>query len=291
VKLIMVHPEELEFSQELSRSGSAKQFEERLKSSIEEIGLAEPIKVAPLPEGGYLVIDGMMRLRAIRAIRKKQPERFQTVAVYVFDYEQRFEIRYQSDIYQDLLPSQLAVLVEHLHTAEHVRKVDIARYIGVSPATLRNYTGLWRLLQRGTLFAKIVDLMDVEVIPSSNPYAWLRLTAAGLRKVIEDNLSDGESAETWIEQTVTGARQGDKQRFPIKFVETITDVLLPEYYRVGEEVRSVKRDLGQRKGGATPAPRPTIDFSDAFKHLGRVSKRSPDPVLRTAAKSLQEYLQ
>ena len=50
--------------------------------------------------------------------------------------------------------------------------------------------------------------------------------------------------------TVKRARQGDKQRFPIKLVETITDVLPPEYYRVGEEVRSVKRDLGQRKGGA-----------------------------------------
>ena len=315
----MVHPDELQLSPELSRSGSAKQFEERLKSSIEEIGVAEPIKVAPLPEGGYVVIDGMMRLRAVRAIRKKQPERFQSVAVYVFDYERRFEIRYQSDIYQDLLPSQLAVLVEHLHRAEHVRKIDIARYIGVSPATLRNYTGLWRLLQRGGLFAKIVDLMDVEVIPSSNPYAWLRLTAAGLRKVIEDNFSEGESAETWIEQTVKRARQGDKQRFPIKLVEAITDVLPPEYYRVGEEVRSVKRDLGQRKGGAAPAPKPPTDFSNAITHLSKldlgqresgaapapkpptdfsnairhlstVSKQSPDPVLRTAAKSLQEYL-
>jgi len=199
VKLMMIHPGELQLSPELSRSGSAKQFEERLKSSIEEIGIAEPIKVAPLPEGGYVVIDGMMRLRAVRAIRKSQPERFQTIAAYVFDFERRFEIRYQSDIYQDLLPSQLAMLVEHLHRAEHVRKIDIARYIGVSPATLRNYTGLWRLLQRGGLFAKIVDLMDVEVIPSSNPYAWLRLTPTGLRKVIEDNFSEGASAETWME--------------------------------------------------------------------------------------------
>ena len=291
MKLISVHPDDLQLSPELSRSGSAKQFEERLKSSIEEIGLAEPLKVAPLPLGGYLVIDGMMRLRAVRAIRETRPERFQTVAVYVLDYERRFEIRYQSDIYQDLLPSQLAALVEHLHRAEHVRKIDIARYIGVSPATLRNYTGLWRLLQRGALFSKIVDLMDVEVIPSSNPYAWLRLTAVGLRKVMEDNFSEGGPAEVWIDGTVTRARQGHTQRFPIKFVEAVTDALPPDYYRVGEEVRSVKRDLGQRKGGTAPTPKPVIDFSDVLKHLNRVSARSPDPVLRTAAKSLQEYLQ
>jgi hypothetical protein len=270
------------------------------------------------------------------------------------------------------------MLVEHLHKAEHIRKIDIARYIGVSPATLRNYTGLWRLLQRGELFAKIVDLMDVEVIPSSNPYAWLRLTSAGLRKVIEDNFSEGESAEAWVEQMIKRARHGDKQRFPIKLVEAITDVLPPEYYRVGEEVRSVKRDFGQRKGGtspahqaqadvvdgskhlgqhdleprrsagkpapeaaatidgalknlsqvdpgqpkrhgvpvpqrpadtdvapahfsqidlwptegaAAPAPKVPVDFRDAVKHLGKVSKWSADPILRAAAKSLQEYLQ
>jgi hypothetical protein len=292
VKLIEVDPDDLVLSPDLSRSGSAKQFEERLRSSIEEIGLAEPLKVALLSTGRYLVVDGIMRLTAIRAIREKDPAQFPVVSAYVLDYERRYELRYQSDIYQDLLPSQLAGLVEHLHHAEHVPKVDIARYIGVSPATLRNYTGLWRLLQRGGLFAKIVELMDVDVIPSSNPYAWLRLTAAGLRKVIEDAFSDGEQAEAWIERCIASARKGETLRFPIKFVETTTDALPPQYYREGEEVRSVKRDLGLRRASQAPQPRPkaVIDFTEAFRHLSRVSRCSPDPVLRTAARSLQEYL-
>jgi hypothetical protein len=290
VKLIEVDPDQLVLSQELSRSGSAKQFEERLKSSIEEIGLAEPIKVASLPAERYLVIDGTMRIRAIHAIRGNDPARFPVVSAYIMDYGRRYELRYQSDIYQDLLPSQLAGLVEHLHKTEHVRKVDIARYIGVSPATLRNYTGLWRLLQRGGLFAKVVELMDVEVIPSSDPYAWLRLTVAGLRKVIEGSFSDGESAEAWVERSVEGARKGEALRFQIKFVEATTDALSPEYYREGEQVRLVKRDLGLRR--ASPSkPKLTVDFSDAMRNLSRVSRRSSDPVLRTAARSLQEYLQ
>lgn len=290
MKLIEVNPDKLELSPELSRSGSAKQFEERLKASIEEIGLAEPIKVASLPTDRYVVIDGTMRLRAIRSIREMNPTLFTTVSAYVLDYEQRYELRYQSDIYQDLLPSQLAALVEHLHKTEHVRKIDIARYIGVSPATLRNYTGLWRLLQRGGLFAKIVELMDLEIFPSSNPYAWLRLTAAGLRKVLEDNFCDGEPAEAWIDSSMAAARQGDTPRFPIKFVEATTDALAPEYYREGEEVRLVKRDLGLRRA-SQPKPAVVADLSGAFRHLSRVSRRSPDPVLRTAARSLQEYLQ
>src|SRR5205823_1149800 len=147
------------------------------------------LKVAKRPDGRYVVIDGVMRVRAIRRIRQKDPGRFATVAAYVLDYSLRYELRYQSDIYQDLLPSQLATLVEYLHRTRHIRKLDIARYIGVSPTTLRNYTGLWRLLHRAGLFAKVVELMDAGVLPSSNPYAWLRLTDAGLHRVISEHFS------------------------------------------------------------------------------------------------------
>ena len=93
MKLIEVAPEELTLSKELTRTGSAKSFAERLQASIEEIGLAEPIKVAPLSDGGYLVIDGGLRLQAIRAIRKKEPTRFKRIPAYLFHYEQRFELR------------------------------------------------------------------------------------------------------------------------------------------------------------------------------------------------------
>ena len=384
MKLIELELSDLVVSEELRRSGSAKQFEERLKSSIEEIGLVEPIKVAPLPTGKYVVVDGTMRLKAIAALQQEDPTVFPTISAYVMDYDRRFELRYQTDIYQDLLPSQLAELVEHLHQTEHVRKADIARYIGVSPATLRNYTGLWRLLQRGGLFAKIVELMDVGVIPSSNPYAWLRLTETGLRYVLERDFSDGDSAESWIGRCILDARRGKTVRFPIKFVEATTDGLPAEYYREGEELRTVKRDLGLRRAGKTELVQPELmepelvqpelmepelvqpelmepelvqpqlmepelvqpqlmepelvqpqlmepelvqpqpmepepvqrelvqskqvrpelvprdvmrpesnvdDASGALRHLSSVSRRSSDPVLRAAARSLQAYLQ
>jgi ParB-like nuclease family protein len=285
MKLIELKLSELVVNEELSRSGSSKQFEERLKSSIQQIGLAEPIKVALLPTGKYVVIDGTMRLKAITVLQKTDPTAFLKIPAYVMDYDRRYELRYQTDIYQDLLPSQLAELVEHLHKSEHILKTDIARYIGVSPTTLRNYTGLWRLLQRGGLFAKIVELMDVEVIPSSNPYAWLRLTAPGLRFVLEQNFSDGEKAELWIQQCVLDARRGNTVRFPIKFVEATTDALSAEYYREGEELRAVKRDLGLRRG-AQPAPRvmaetdaPPTQYDEDEE--SRIEKR--DPGLRGGA--------
>jgi ParB-like chromosome segregation protein Spo0J len=338
MKLIELNPSDLVLSDDLRRSGSARQFEDRLKSSIEQIGLAEPLKVAPLPTGKYLVVDGTMRLRAITALREADPAAFTTIPAYVVDYDRRFELRYQTDIYQDLLPSQLAELVEYLHQTEHVLKTDIARYIGVSPATLRNYTGLWRLLQRRGLFAKVVELMDVGVIPSSNPYAWLRLTEAGLRYVLESDFTDGENAEQWIEQQVLEARRGKTVRFPIKFVEATTDALPAEFYREGEELRTVKRDLGHRRAGSAETPQlrmlqpemlpeamqlepvgpPQVQLgmtrqpnairpgrpepalaepepgsehvTEAICNLSRISRSSPDLVLRTAARSLQVYL-
>jgi hypothetical protein len=92
--------------------------------------------------------------------------------------------------------------VEHLSEAEGVKKIDIAKNIGVSIATLRNYTGLARLIKRGGLAAKLVELMDVGIMPASNPFAWLRLTEDGLRHVIENCFSDDEPTEKWIDQRV-----------------------------------------------------------------------------------------
>ncbi|HZU72484.1 MAG TPA: ParB N-terminal domain-containing protein [Acidimicrobiales bacterium] len=292
MKLINLALDELVVSAELARSRGSKVFEERLKASIEEMGLAEPLKVAPLPSGKYLVVDGMIRLRAIQAIREKEKSAFDTIPAYVFDLGRRYELRFQSDIYQDLLPSQLATLVEHLHEAEGVRKVDIARYIGVSPATLRNYTGLWRLIQRRGLFARIVELMDVGIIPASNPYAWLRLTKEGLRYVLENSFSDWQSAEHWIAERIARARRGDVAPYSLKFVEAVTNALPSEYYREAQEVRDLKRELGLRRAAAVRKPEPTsFDARKAIRNLTRVSEKSPDRVLRVAARSLAAYLQ
>lgn len=288
MKLIHVAPEELTVSNELTRIGNAKEFCERLRASIEEIGLAEPIKVAPLPKGGYLVIDGALRLQAIRAIRKGDRTRFKKIAAYLFDYEQRFELRFQSDIYQDLLPSQLAQLVEHLHETEHVKKLDIARYIGVSPATLRNYTGLARLLQRGGLFAQVVALMDAGVFPSSNPYAWLRLSNKGINQVITAFAGEEESAENWIELNLYHVRQGRTDRYPLNVVESVTGGLPDDCYQSSGEKRSLKKALGLQR--TKRMRKRSIDFTSAHKHLKVVSARSRDPVLQMAAKSLTEYL-
>lgn len=289
MKIVEIPPSDLVTSEELRRSGRAKQFEDRLLSSIEQIGLAEPLKVARMPSGKYLVVDGAMRLRAIMTVRKNDPSAFTTVPAYLTDYERRYEIRYQTDIYQDLLPSQLATLVEHLHATEGVKKVDIARYIGVSPATLRNYTDLARLLQHGGLFAKVVELMDVGVMPASNPFAWKRLTSDGLVHVLMQLADEGESPEDWVERMITAARQGQANRYATFEVEAITGGLPDWYYRTDSEVRSVKKSLGTRRalGRETTKQR---SRQLAVTNLERVSRQSRDPVLLASATSLRAYL-
>lgn len=290
MNLIQISPADLRFSSELSRSGSVKSFEDRLRSSIEEIGLVEPLKVARQPDGTFLVIDGNLRLRAVRAIREKDKSRFDVIPAYVLDYDKRFEIRFQSDVYQDLLPSQLAMLVEHLHSAESVLKADIARYIGVSPATLRNYTGLWRLMERGGLFSRVVDLMDVGILPASNPYAWLRLTDEGLQSVLVEKFCKTENVYLWVEDSIKAARLGQAQRYPLKFIELVTAALPASCYRHGEDVRAIKRDLGLRRAVAAAGKNTAADFAPAIKHLSKVVRQSHDVVLRAAAESLQAYL-
>ncbi|WP_270366387.1 ParB/RepB/Spo0J family partition protein [Microbacterium algeriense] len=287
MKLIDVKPEDLSLSPDLVRSGSAKSFEDRLRASVDEIGIAEPLKVAATPEGSYLVIDGSLRLRAVLAIREKDPTRFPTIPAYLLDYDLRYEIRFQSDIYQDLLPSQIATLVEHLHKSENVRKIDIARYIGISPATLRNYTGLGRLMERGGLPARVVELMDVGVFPSSNPYAWLRLTDAGIERVLRERFAKDADPEAWVGEMIDAARLGGNERYPLKYIEMVTAALPAEYYHSGEDVRAIKRDLGLRRAAGQ---RTHLAFQQARSHLSQVSKESSEPVLVTAAHAFDNYL-
>jgi hypothetical protein len=289
MKLINVPTDDLVVMGDLARSRTSKVFEERLRASIEGIGLAEPLKVALTPAGKYLVVDGMIRLRAVRSIREINPTAFRIVPAYVVDFGRRFEIRFQSDIYQDLLPSQLASLVEHLHTTENVTKAEIARYIGVSPATLRNYTGLWRLVQRGGWFARLVELMDVGVIPASTPYAWLRLTKEGLERVLRQFFTDGLEIEDWITLRIARAHRGDISPFPLQVVEMVTNSLPPECYQAGEEVRARKKELGRRKTTARPVQ--PWDAKHAIRHARYVSEASDDPVIQRAATSLVAYLQ
>ena len=301
MNLLEIDIDSLETNDDLQRSGSTKQFEDRLQSSIEQIGLAEPLKVAELPSGRYLVVDGNLRLRAVRRIRLADPAKHRTMLAYEVEYRRRYEVRYQTDIYQDLLPSQLASLVEHLHKVEGVLKADIARYIGVTSPTLRNYTGLWRLHQRGGLFALVVQLMDAAILPSSNPYAWLRLTSEGLRHVIETNYSDGQRAESWVADRLSQLPQGLTKRYSTLYVEATTSGLDPSFYRGEEEARSQKRDLGFRRGngnqgsllepGVPKSKRTDHDVKRTVRHLSKVSSESPDPVLRAAARSLRKYLQ
>lgn len=285
--LIQVRTNDLTIDRDLLRSGSSKSFEERLRSSIEEMGLAEPIKVSRTEEGELAVVDGVLRLRAIRSIRESDPSRFEEIPAYLVDHSQRFEIRYQSDVYQDLLPSQLASLVEHLHRAEGIRKMDIARYIGVSPATLRNYTGLWRLLERGGMFSDIVQLMDVGVLPASNPYAWLRLTDQGLDRAIRVGFATGGDPKDWIETTMVAARAGTVTRFQLRHVEAVTSSLPASSYRVTEDVRDAKRSHGLQKSRTRAN---SSDLRDAQNHLSKVASGSGGPVLVAAALSLRDFL-
>ena len=105
MKLITVLSDQMVVSSDLARTSRSKQFEERLEASIAEIGLIEPIKAAAIPNDRYLIIDGVMRWRAITSIRASDPLAFSVIPVYVVDYDRRYEIRFQTDIYQDLLPS------------------------------------------------------------------------------------------------------------------------------------------------------------------------------------------
>ena len=287
MKISQVRFEHIFVEHELTRTKMPISFRDRLRSSIEATGLAEPLKVARKTENHYAVIDGVMRLEAISLIRSDHPKSFPYVPVYVFDYSKRYEIRFQSDIYQDLMPSQLATLVEHLHQADGVTKTDIGRYIGVSAPTIRNYTGLWRLIQRGGLFEATVSLMDVGILPSSNPYAWLRLSEIGIRIVFEHGIANGMRAEDWIESQISNPN--GSRPFTLRQVEDLTSGLAGDCYRGDRLLRSKKQKIGLMRSGQDRVGA-SIETERVLENLDIVTSQTKNEIVRQAACSLRTYL-
>jgi hypothetical protein len=130
--------------------------------------------------------------------------------------------------------------------------------------------------------------------------------------VLEQNFcEDGETPDEWIDRTILAARHGSVQRVPTAVVESTTGALDPKYYREGEDLRLVKKDLGTRRAVSlalpeifeTKVPEPPEAESAAptraphrrdtvaiRRHLSQVIRESREPVLQAAARSLTEYL-
>jgi hypothetical protein len=130
--------------------------------------------------------------------------------------------------------------------------------------------------------------MDAGVIPSSNPFAWLRLTDAGI-EVVFNTLSQGAEIDEWINRAIEEARAGRLRPLPTKYIEEITGFLDDEFYREGQHVRELKKDLGQRRAGKLHK-QATFDARRARQHLDRVENESKDKVLQVAASALRNYL-
>jgi hypothetical protein len=281
--------EDLRVEASLARRNRPSKFLHLLEASIREVGLAEPLKVARIRAANYVIVDGILRHEAICRIRETDRGAFNRIPAVVYPYEQRFEIRYQTDIYQDLMPSQLAQLVEHLHAKEGVSKQEMAASLGIARPTLRNYTGLFRLASRGGISRSVVALMDVQVMPSSNPYAWLRLTTDGLRKVIEDHFSEGHRAESWFEEVLSLPAE-NRPTYSATFVEKVTSSLEERYYRQGSEIRGRKKALGRRRtSNVTQLALDELD-GDGLRRLEQVAEHTDSPVLRVAALNLRRWI-
>jgi hypothetical protein len=280
---------------ELSRSSPSKKFLHLLEASIREVGLVEPLKAAEMPSGRYVIVDGVLRYEAIQRIRVDDTDAWRELPVLLFPYSRRYEVRFQTDIYQDLLPSQLAGMVELLHSREDVAKREIAASLGVAPATLRNYTGLWRLSCRGEASKAVVELMDAGVLPASNPFAWLRLTETGVERALVQFFSARTPLSDWAEE-VSRTPPAGRPNYPLALVEEVTGSLPAQFYRQDADVRSRKKSYGQRHAVAIdgqitfPSSPPETRTKEALRHVQEVADRSPNLVLRTAATALASAL-
>ena len=132
-----------------------------------------------------------------------------------------------------------------------------------------------------------MNLIDVGVLTSVIPYAGMRLLSLVLERALREKFAKGEEPEAWIAAVSEAALLGGTERYPLKYIEMVTAALPAECFRVDEDVRAIKRDLGLRRAVGQAKQK---GFKEARDHLTRVSTESEEPVLVAAAKSFQDYL-
>ena len=159
-----------------------------LRNSIQLTGVQQPLIVSRISDTEYIVIDGMRRYRAARALNLRElPCVIDRPPAEGDSIEYRNRIRFILDEHrQDLLPTQRATLIRQLQKTFGMSTVQVATYLGVTAGTVRN----WLLVEE--LIPELQRSIDSERIRLHSARAFAGVTESGQRKIWEQHRKELE---------------------------------------------------------------------------------------------------
>jgi ParB family chromosome partitioning protein len=178
-----------------------------LAESIKQHGVIQPIIVAPLKNGHYLLVAGERRLRAAKLAGEK------TIPAIVRTLKEleRLEMAMIENVQRvDLSPIEQAMGIEHLHQQFSMTYEMIAKKLGKALSTVNNIA---RLLQ---LPEEVIEALNKKIITEGHARAILSLKGyPEYQKILLKNCIGGWSvrqAERYVTSIKSGARNDSEAR-------------------------------------------------------------------------------
>lgn len=222
----------IEVPEDVERSHD-KVADDLLRKSIEQGGVQQPLVVVPGDGNKYLLVDGLRRLRAARALGiGKVPAVVDTVPKGLTAEEYRRRLRFILDEHrQDLLPSQKAELIETLKKMFSMNHKQVSAYLGIDQDSVTNWLAVKNYIP------EVVTALDTT-----------RLTMRAARTF--DGMSEEGQQKVWQahgKELMEGS--GSKLHKSVRAQYPPTE--FPSYYREPEMMaQRLARKQGKRKSKA-----------------------------------------
>jgi ParB/RepB/Spo0J family partition protein len=240
--------------------------DDKLRQSIEQTGVQQPLVISHVGGGKYVLIDGYRRLEVARYLKLEEvPCVIDTVPDGVAPEDYRDRMRFILDEHrQDLFPTQRATLIKTLKKNFDMNNKQVGQYLGVDATTVSN----WLMLE--SYVPEVARAVDAGEITQHAARVFEGMTAAGQRK-----LWKGHRAEL-------------KEVSPPKLHRTLREKYHPKnhpdlYNRPEKVIRQLERVQGKR----TAKRRPIITKANRELLSSNIELREAE--LRDAERDLERY--
>ena len=173
-----------------------------LTRSIQEKGIIQPITVRRF-EGGYQLISGERRLRAVQAARLRHIPAY---IIAVATDEEMLELALIENIQREYLnPMEIANAYQRLIDECHINQEDIAKRVGKDRSTVTNFIRLLKLP------GKIQEGLRKEKISMGHARALIALPNERIQVRLYEKIVDGGLSVRKVEDIVRAAQQPKKK--------------------------------------------------------------------------------
>jgi ParB/RepB/Spo0J family partition protein len=257
------------------RQGGAVE-DDKLRQSIAQTGVQQPLVVSHLGDGKYVLIDGYRRLEIAKFLKLSEvPCVIDAAPSGILPEHYRDRMRFILDEHrQDLFPSQRALLIKTLQKNFGMNNKQVGEYLGVDATTISNWLmvdsyvpEVLRAVDSGVITQHAARVFD-GLTPAGQRTLWkshkkeLRtVSPAKLHRQLREKYHPKDHARMYVRpekvrqqlEKIQGTRKARRRRPIIRKVER--DSLLSDIELREAELRDAERDLEKYKLEITLASR------------------------------------